>query len=84
MKGFNDMHLVRDLVEERRHVAHMLDGEDGVQHLPLLTVVVAYQSLSQSCPSEYGICARTKSCEQTDAENMCGHPTTKVVITKLR
>lgn len=61
----------------------MLDREDRIQHLALLTVVIACQSLSQSCPSARSTYVRTKSCEQTDAENMSGQPTHDVVKIEL-
>lgn len=34
------------LVEDGRHVPHVADGEDGVQQLPLLAVVLAYAPIS--------------------------------------
>ena len=35
-----DRYLVPDIVEDGDHAAHVRDGEDGVEELPLLAVVV--------------------------------------------
>ena len=42
MKGMKERHpnLVANFVEERRHVAHVVDGKHRVEHLALLAVVV--------------------------------------------
>ena len=37
------MYLVCDLVENRCHVAHMIYGENGVQHLALFTVLFIWE-----------------------------------------
>ena len=34
--------LVSNVIEDRHHVAHMVDREDGIEDLALIAVVVAY------------------------------------------
>lgn len=34
------MNLVRDLIEYRRHVSHVIDRKHGFQHLPLFAMLV--------------------------------------------
>ena len=53
--------LEADIVEHGNHAAHMGDGEDGVQQLALLAVVIAFRSshrLTSNCARGFDIAHR--------------------------